>query len=307
LSRCGSLLVLLLVVATAATAQDRPPSDSGEPITPQAWLERMNQALATRAFVGTLVFLRDGQLDALRVEQSEAAGTRLQSLSGELIELATADNSLRLTEGGRSAAWPVSADGLRALAPRRPPETLYELRLAGQDRIAGRPAQLVELRPRDGFRYGYRLWLDLASGLPSKSQTIGADGRAVEQMMFTDLVAEEASATTSVQPVPEGVSATGGETVAWRVMDVPAGFAASVVADGETVHLLYSDGIAKVSIYIEPLRAEQPTLSGQLGRGALNAFGRVAHGRQIIVMGDVPSTTVERFAQGVVPRGPEHP
>ena len=68
---------------------------------------------------------------------------------------------------------------------------------------------------------------------------------------------------------------------------------------GDAQHLLYSDGLAHVSVYIEPI--VPPAFTGPSSRGVVNVYGRVLDGRQITVLGDVPPATVERFAQGVVP------
>ncbi|MGQ0801800.1 MAG: MucB/RseB C-terminal domain-containing protein [Pseudomarimonas sp.] len=279
--------------------------------SPAAWLRRMNFALATADFDGTLVYLRDGQLDALRIEQhpGSADGVRLTSLSGENVEVAGESETVRLTVSDGVSRWPSAPASQVAMLPvRKPPAAHYELALVGSDRVAGRQAQVLEIRPRDGFRYGYRLWIDASSALLLKSLTIGSDGRAVEQVMFTELstsfstVAQTTEVTgidSEQASLPTSMAATG---VHWQVLDAPAGFLPTLVVDGEKTHLLFSDGVARVSVYIDPLSTQQATMSGLLSRGALNSFGRVAHGRQIIVMGDAPAATVERFAQGVVPR-----
>ena len=64
-------------------------------------------------------------------------------------------------------------------------------------------------------------------------------------------------------------------------------------------HQVYSDGLANVSVYVEPLRADVPAFSGPASRGAINLYGRVLDGHQVTVLGDVPTAAVERFAQCV--------
>ncbi len=306
--------------ASSGNGLTRPQVAPDASIPAEEWLARMNSALASSAFSGTFVFLRDGQLDTLRIEHRPAAGgaegeSRLYSVSGESIEAATENGALRLAVGSGVSLWP-STSSVTAAIPRskQPPPAHYDVLLGAQDRVAGRQAQVIEIRPHDGFRYGYRLWLDVRSALLLKSVTMGSDGRAVEQLMFTALETEAGlpnrssaadpafgSGEGALQDAVARASAASSEPALWRVLDVPEGFAPQVVAGGAAAHLFFSDGVAHVSVYVEPLVAAEPTLSGLLSRGALNAYGRVAHGSQIIAMGDAPAATIERFAQGVVP------
>ncbi len=278
--------------------------------SPTVWLTRMNVALTAAEFDGTLVYLRDGQLDALSIEQrpGSADGVRLTSLSGENVEVAGEIDNVRLTVSDGVSRWPSAASSHTSVLPvRQPPAAHYELVLVGSDRVAGRQAQVIDIRPRDGFRYGYRLWIDAGSALLLKSLTIGSDGRAVEQVMFTELntdfkpPADAAVPTMLASASAEPSAASPATGTHWQVLDAPAGFLPTLIADGNQTHLLYSDGVARVSVYIDPLSSQRATMSGLLSRGALNSFGRVAHGKQIIVLGDAPAATVERFAQGVVP------
>lgn len=291
-----------------STSRDDPAAGS-VPLSPESLLDEMNAALGSRGFSGTLVVFRDGRLDALRIERFRAAGgwkERISSLSGESIELERSGEDIRVDADGEVSTWSSGADAAIELRPRSVPAAHYELVNYGTDRVAGRSARVIDIRPRDGFRYGYRLWLDAESSLPLKSLTIGSDGRPIEQFMFAsiELMAPQADAArASAAANGRGVSASGasGSTAKWKVLDAPAGFSPVVVEAGRRTHFLFTDGVARVSVYVEPISSSQPNLSGQLGRGAMHAFGRVAHGQQIIVMGDAPAATVERLAQGLVP------
>jgi sigma-E factor negative regulatory protein RseB len=85
----------------------------------------------------------------------------------------------------------------------------------------------------------------------------------------------------------------------WRVIDPPDGFRTSDDSTLGADHRIYSDGIASVSIYVEPLSRTAPAFSGPFSRGAVHFYGRVLDGMQVTVLGDVPAATVERFAQSV--------
>ena len=45
----------------------------------------------------------------------------------------------------------------------------YSLRVDDDERVAGRPAQVLILEPKDGLRYSYRFWIDTEYGLLLKS------------------------------------------------------------------------------------------------------------------------------------------
>jgi sigma-E factor negative regulatory protein RseB len=302
--RGAACALLLLTLALPATA-----TDDGS-----AWLSRMAGALAGLDYDGTFVYVRDGQVDALRVVHRvdpEGPRERLSTLSGEQRDLARSGPMARL-QGGIAAA--IAAPSLLPSAPAEPGmlERHYEVVLAGRDRIADLPTRIVEIRPRDGFRYGYRLWLEESMAMPLKSVAFGSDGVAVEQWMFTSITLgirpdDDAIGPPLAATNPDAGAGGAASTPAtieprWRVSNAPRGYRLLHVMalDGGGEHHLYSDGLARVSLYVEPLASSGSTLSGLLRRGALSMFGRVLSGaQQITVVGEVPAVTVERFAQGI--------
>ena len=289
----GRALGLLLALSTPAAAEDG-----------AAWLQRMAAALSGLDYSGTFVYVRDGQVDALRVlhrADPHGAHERLTTLSGEPRELVRRGGQARLLGG---IAAPVAAPDVAATADAADWQPHYQVVLAGRDRVAGQASRIVEIRPRDGFRYGYRLWLEEASALPLKSIAYGSDGVAVEQWMFTEIAigrrpddAELGTMESDRSPAAD----PGPGAQSWQVLDVPRGYRlrrrAALPDGGE--QQVYGDGLASVSVYVEPLAATDANLSGLLRRGALSMFGRVVGGQQVTVVGAVPAATVERFAQGV--------
>jgi sigma-E factor negative regulatory protein RseB len=306
--RARFALLGCLLLAAPAFAQDA-----------AAWIARMGEAVRTLDYEGELVYAHAGQIETLRLFHAggpDGERERLVTLTGAPREVIRADGSVTCI--GTAPEPSVYADEsgrprLLAALPGADAHALqrhYAFVLGGVERIAGLPAQQVEVRPRDAFRYGYRLWLEQASGLPLKSMRFGADGRPVEQLMFTrialgqrpseaDLAGDARDdAKRTVLVLPAAVAAVAS---AWTVVDPPPGFALAMQqprADaGE--HLVYSDGLANVSVYVEALDAGIPVFSGPASRGAMNLYGRVVQGRQVTVLGDVPAATVERFAQSI--------
>ena len=67
-------------------------------------------------------------------------------------------------------------------------------------------------------------------------------------------------------------------------------------------HLVYSDGLAVVSVFVEPVDGATPgALSGLTHLGAVHAFGKVLDGHQITVLGEAPAVTVDMIGASVMP------
>ena len=286
-----------------------------------AWLARMGQAVSGLDYQGEFVYAQGGQLESLRIfhaVDANGARERLVSLSGAPREIVRGGGQVTLL-GSRPRAATYGEPGtlqpqlLAALGA--DPERLlrhYQLALGGQDRVAGLATQLVEVRPRDSFRYGLRLWLESETGMLLKSVRFGADGRPVEQLMFTRIALRERPAEADLAGTPPAdalpnamnLPQRAGAATAWSVANAPDGFELALQQPAPqpgSEHLIYSDGLASVSVYVEPLTRAAPAFTGASNRGAMHLHGRVLDGHQITVLGDVPAATVERFAQGVVP------
>jgi len=184
--------------------------------------------------------------------------------------------------------------------------------------------------PRDGWRYGYRLWLDRRNGMLLRSVLLDERGLPIEQLMFTDLqikqhideaafktsVATErtgltsaaqfvAGAASSPASAPPPASAPLSQSV-WKVARVPPGFEKTshygvAGASGQTLneHLVFADGLATVSVFVERLGQEGTLLEGRSQLGAMNAFGVRLEDYQILVVGEVPADTVQAIAASV--------
>ncbi|MEO8418590.1 MAG: MucB/RseB C-terminal domain-containing protein [Methylophilaceae bacterium] len=192
----------------------------------------------------------------------------------------------------------------------------YQARIGGQERIGGRDGQVVFLNPRDRYRYGYKFWADREYGLLLKSVTINARNEPMEQMAFNqltllntqnmdwfhpdvdpdkDYIMEETAPTDSTLAVDD-----------WTVSQLPAGFRkidqVTRMVPGKSApvtHLVFSDGLAAVSLFIEPLSKGMRPKTGHTTMGATNFYAAIVDGHQIMVVGEVPETTVSQIASAV--------
>jgi sigma-E factor negative regulatory protein RseB len=63
--------------------------------------------------------------------------------------------------------------------------------------------------------------------------------------------------------------------------------------------LIFSDGIASVSLFIEPLVKGKRPKKGHMLMGSTHMCANVVDGHQVIVVGEVPKKTVAKIAKAV--------
>ncbi|MFY2764519.1 MucB/RseB C-terminal domain-containing protein [Arenimonas sp. MALMAid1274] len=297
------LLVLLLGLAGPLQAA----------VTAEAWLARIGPALRSVDYHGTLVYAAGGRMETLRVFHRVDGGRereRLVALSGPPREvIRDGDKVMCIGTGIQPVSYDLRQAGRwsEALAVSEAVRRQgYRARLAGEGRIAGHAAQIVDVAASDGWRYGYRLWIERETGLPLRVDLLDDDRRSIEQVAFTDIHLGVAPAEADLRP-SSGVSLS--PVVAlprpdraapqWRVRLMPAGFELRAVRHlPEGVQLLYSDGLASVSVYVEPAAAGLRGSSSSR-RGAVNIRSYWIDGWQVLAIGKVPAATVDRFARNL--------
>ena len=280
----------------------------------EGWLERIGPALRKLDYQGTLVYVADGRMEALRIFH-RVDGTRererLVALSGPPREVIRDGSKVMCIGTGPS---PVSYDlrqagrWSQALALSEAVRLKgYRAQLAGTGRVAGHATQIIEVAASDGWRYGYKLWIERDSGLPLRVDMIGGDGRTIEQVAFTelelgvaprdaDLAPSSGARLSRIQALPPPDRAA---QAAWKVAAIPPGFelrATRTLRDG--VQLLYSDGLASVSVYVEPASSGLRGASSSQ-RGAVNIRSYWVDGWHVLAIGKVPTSTVDRFARNL--------
>ena len=90
----------------------------------------------------------------------------------------------------------------------------YQVFLAGRGQVAGRPAQEIVLRHRDG-RLAARFWLDNATKLPLRRETFDGRARMVSEDVFVSLKLGSPAAAA----VPRTASVPGGKPLATAQLD----------------------------------------------------------------------------------------
>jgi sigma-E factor negative regulatory protein RseB len=323
-SALGILLLLAALPCAAAAAGD----------SPKAWLERMANAVEYLNYEGTLVHLNGGDTSVMHVTHRVEKGRvteRIISDDGGRQIIRTDDEVTCIFPDQRTVLVEPRDDGDQSQSPLRGhlpraasiDASLYLLSFAAPERIAGRDTKGIAIRPKDAFRYGYRIWVDRATGMPLKTQLVDEQNRVLEQVLFTQIMLPGQIPVSAVKPsVPidsfavrrterPAVAAADPSVVDWGASELPPGFKVAVRkakvapdAGSGLRHVVYSDGLATVSLFVEPAVAASEQAEGLSQIGAANAYTTTIDGHMVTAIGEVPARTVEIFAQSARPVAP---
>lgn len=198
----------------------------------------------------------------------------------------------------------------------------YNLRLGEIERVAGRLAQMIYLEPKDHLRYSYRFWVDEEYGLLLKSAMLNERNETMEQIGFVQLslldkidldwfvptIDSKKSYVMEEDPPTAIVEKSGNVTkkIEWKLKDLPTGYRkvdqTQRVVHGKAspvTHVIFSDGLASVSLFIEPVIKGVKPKTGHMLVANTSFHATVNHGYQITVVGEVPEATAAQIASAV--------
>jgi sigma-E factor negative regulatory protein RseB len=292
---------------------------------PKEWLERMNKALTTRNYVGVFTHVRGTRAETLRIihrVRGRDVSERLLSLDASGREFIREGDELtcyfpdkrtvlverRAPDGPLLGALPSMADGGDT--------QVYEIRGGERQRLMGRTTRMVALHPRDEYRYGYRLWIDEETAMPLKTQLCDTAGQVIEQILFSSIDLPERIPDSMFRPQVDASSyrwlradrrvASNAAPALWEAMRLPPGFRMATRSNqalpgsSEPVaHLVFTDGVASVSVFVEPRKPDAKPAQGPARVGSSSAFSTVVDGHQVTAVGEVPPNTVQFIATQV--------
>jgi len=200
----------------------------------------------------------------------------------------------------------------------------YDVNKEGGGRVAGRDSQTIVLEPKDNLRYGYRLWADRGTGLLLRAQTINEKREVVEQISFTQISignidsgrAKASFSNTNGWRV-ENATMSAANLAGWTVKFLPGGFKkvreikrmvseasststaapAAQTAQREVAQMVFSDGLAAISVFIEP--GTQSRTEGSMQQGAMNIIGRRYGDFWLTIVGEVPAAVLRQVANSI--------
>lgn len=291
--------------------------------TVQDWINKMTDSSHRGNYQGTFVFWRDQKLEAMRVAHGSKNGhiwVSLKSLNGEPRELIHVNGEVTSILPGKRL---VSINEMTSGLPFHPdlPKDIeqlnkhYQLSLSGEGRIAEHDTQIVLVEPKDNYRYGFKYWLDKETGMMLRCDVINKKHIVLEHMMFTEFKYLNSPPEDSFKrtKIPQGYSIIKqNETQQlkagnnWFAGQLPKGFMLTKnilkpmhKKQASVQQLVFSDGLASVSVFIDRNVTRPHNLDGHTTMGSVNAYGRMLDQHQITAIGEVPEDTVKMIAESI--------
>lgn len=303
------------VLAAAAQAP-------GTPVSINDWLLRMHEGSRSRAFTGTFVVSTGAQMSSARiwhVSQGDQQVELVEVLTGppRLVyrhnsEVLTFLPQAKLARRERHQSSAHLAEFLQDASSNI--DEVYSARALGSDRVAGVGADVVQLVPKDRLRYGYRIWAEQKTGLVVKLQTLDAEGRVLEQAAFSEVKLDaplKMSKLLSMMGQTEGyrietvalASVSTGEAP-WLSKKNLHGFklvsrlqraAVDPAQADQALHWTFSDGLATVSLFLEPFDPKRHGPEASLSMGPTQTLTQRLGNDWVTAMGEVPLGTLKLF------------
>lgn len=318
-----ALLAAGLLLGNPLQAQVSPGGQS-ETRTVNEWLTRMHEASRQRAYTGTLVVSAGPTMSASKIwhvcdgtQQME----RIDTLTGAPRTTIRRNNDVITFEPETKTAFVEKRESL-GMFPEllRTPSNLipqfYSARETGVQRVAGHLADMVEILPRDELRFGYRIWSERQTGLVVKLQTLGEQGAVLEQMAFSELHLDASVSMDKLQRLMKDtrgyevhkpvLKKTTAEAEGWRLKETVPGFTAMSCHTRDAVaaqapgtapmQWVFSDGLASVSLFVEPFDPQRHGQEKSAAVGATHSVSKRVGDHWLTVLGEVPPSTLRRFA-----------
>lgn len=325
------LLFLLFAYAGCADAQSTAAQKGNAGTAPARselqWLQAIQTAAQRLNYSGTVIYQQGEEVRASRLAHmfdGSVAHERLQPLDGQPREfIRHADEVQCLIPQTRRIVIErrLAQDAFPAIATSDPERILerYTVRLGDVERVAGIECQVIHIEPKDRLRYGYRLWVDRDSGLLLRAVTLNDRNEVLEQMAFAEVRIGERVDKSQLSP--------SWSTDGWRIerteqpsieiarygwhIAPPAGFKKERevmrslwgTTQRKAMQAIFTDGIASVSVFIEPGSQDSVVESGQ-SNGPTSVYARRVADARITVVGEVPIATVKSLARSVEFRTP---
>lgn len=315
------LLFMMLQLGVATAIADPLQGKEAE------WLKTMAVAARQTNYCGVFVYQSGENVEVSRVTHvtdRDGEHERLEGLVGVKREIIRDNDQVWLYSEGHKVR--LEKRQIKRAFPAILPEQIsilkenYSASQAEEDEIAGYHAHSIIFAPRDNLRYARKMWADSDSGLLLKAAVLDDHGYLIEQYAFMQLsignnidrkwiVPESTSATTIAQeissppsPKVELLDAPSG----WQVDALPSGFRKVLEMrrpfrgnKEPVIQMVFSDGLAGISVFIEKGKDTTYLHSGLSGQGAAHVYNRLVGDNLVTVVGEVPPLTVIQVGDSV--------
>jgi len=317
----GGRWIPALAIGFACAAHAAPGSD------PLAWLDRAVQASRSTTYSGTFVHTNGDRVSTVRVTHSLVGADeqeRIEPLDGPPYEIVRRNEEMfcyfpdaktvRLDRRVTARFFPSVLS-----APASTLAASYDVKLGSTERVLGYDCQWIKLDPKDAMRFSQRVCSEVGTGLIVRARTLNDKQQVLEQYTFSDLKLGSGARsdvksifearvkrwTTDAQPREEAKGADTG----WTVANPPAGFRKvselrrSLPGRALPVsQIVYSDGAATVSVFVEPNGPPARTEEAASEDGTTTFFVRPMGENVVTVLGEVPLAAAQQVGRSVAHR-----
>jgi sigma-E factor negative regulatory protein RseB len=323
----AGMLLVLLPFWTAATLAD-PLLDDAD------WLRTMAFAAHETNYSGVFVYQAGGRVETSRITHvvdAHGEHERLQGLDGQRREVIRNNDQVWLQLGDKKVHFEQQRP--RRAFPALLPEQIqslkanYDVVQQEEDRVADYHAHTLLLQPRDTMRYTRKMWAHSESGLLLKAVVLDEHGKVIEQYAFSQLqiggkieckwaVPDEKDVARMARhkhlsPLPDKNLAN--VNSGWQVDGLPPGFK-KVLEMGRNmrdkqfpvVHMVYSDGLAALSVFVERASDADGYRAGLKSQGAVHIYNRLVGDHLVTVVGELPPRAIIQVADSVRYAGGGH-
>lgn len=292
------------------------------------WLMRMHESSKNRAYIGTYVVSSGNVISSAKIWhvcEGNQQMERVETLTGAPRSIFRHNDRVvtfmpdhKLVRNEKRESWGMFPELVQSADSRI--ADFYKIRPDGVDRVAGLDADVVLLVPKDNMRFGYRVWTAQKKGLVVKLQTLDIDGKMLEQAAFSEL---QLNAPVKMDKLlhmmgkvdgyrveqPVLIKTTAGAE-GWFLKTPVAGFkpmscykrptaAPALGGSEDPLQWIFSDGLASVSLFVEPFDRQRHDKESSMSIGATQTMTRQLGAYWVTVVGEVPMSTLRVFANGI--------
>lgn len=290
---------------------------------PLAWLGRIATAGKQLNYAGLVVYHSGERGETSRISHMVVGGEefeKLETLDGSPREVIRTRDEVKCFLPGQRTLIVDQPQGRRSFPSRLTSSYAslaesYRVRAGEVSRVAGLEAQQIVLEPKDDLRFGHVLWADTKSGLLLKAKMVNSAGKSIEQFAFSEInigAEFEESEFRSRFGDANGwrvINARGTELsddrLGWSFRNALPGYKMTSAVRrkigpnrGDVTHIVFSDGLAALSVFIEEISDKDSSAVGPATSGPVNIFKRRVGKHLVTVLGEVPAKALQLLADG---------
>ncbi|MCH9639245.1 MAG: MucB/RseB C-terminal domain-containing protein [Betaproteobacteria bacterium] len=324
-----SLLLIISLLALLSNFQSATAENISSSDEALGWLKKMAVAPRSHNYLGTFIYYADGHMETSHITHLVGGNSeqeKIEVLDGmpRIVYRNNDEMKCYLPEGKKiytEKRW------FRKFFPDLLPQPFgninenYQVTMVNRERVAGYESQSILLTPRDSLRYAHQFWIHVDTGLLLKVAVMNAD-EIIEQFAFAQLEingeishdifkTDQIIDTSNWQTTNLKTMVLKKGELKWQIKELPTGFSKIIEMKRNLVgkpalidHIALSDGLATVSVFIEPITENStPLVPGfYSSRGAINIYVRILEDYKITTVGEVPLEAIKRIGDSVFSR-----